>query len=127
MKRCGSWIQLPPAFTVCARPNPFFVQLTSSLSCHFLCSVDCGAFWLAPDVTPFGKISDGRLLLPGMTFLNVEYWKTNSLTVERPITRLSFALTELNVFVLVAHDEGAARSPAPFGDEFVSRPTRSAM
>src|ERR1700704_5225179 len=124
MNRRGSCSQFTPALKLCARPRPAAVQLTSSRNCHFVCSVDWGAFGLAPEVTPFGNWRYGRLLLPGITFLNVATWKMNSFSFDRPITQLSFALIELKSLVLVDHVDGAARSAGPFGCELLSRPYR---
>src|SRR3954466_6865071 len=122
MNRRGSWSQLPPALKLCASPGPPVVQLTSSRICHFVCSVVCGAFGFAPAVTPFGNCRNGRLLLPGIAFLKLAYWKISSFSIERPITQLSFAFPESNWLLLVDHMEGAARSAVPCGCELESCP-----
>src|SRR6266550_195345 len=123
MKSRGSCTQFTPALKLCASPPfPDAVQLTSSRNCHFTCSVVCGAFWLAPDVTPFGKVRLGRGLLPGIALLKLAYWTMSSFSFARPKTQLSFALIELYVLVLVDQLDRATRSPAPIGEEVVSRP-----
>src|SRR6266550_440009 len=116
MNRRGSCSQLPPAFKLCSRPpNRRGVQLTSSRSCHLVCSVVCGADPFAPPITPLGKISTGSVVLPGIPLSNVESWTISSFSFVPPNTQLSFALSEWNVLVLVDHAECAARGPAPLG------------
>ena len=101
---------------------PVTLQEKSSRNCHFVCSVVCGVFGLAPPVTPFGKISHGSVLLGGMSFPKSAYWKMNSFSVEPPSTQLWFTLIELKVFWLVLHADGAVRRPAPYGCELLLRP-----
>ena len=85
-------------------------------------AVVCGVFGLAPLRTPFGKISHGSSLLSGMWLPKSAYWKMNSFSFEPLSIQLWFTLIELNVFSLVLHAEGALRSVAPYGWEFVLRP-----
>ena len=84
MKRRGSCTQFTPALKLCASPAmPVAVQLTSSRNCHLTCSVVCGAFGLAPDVTAFGNWRNGSVLLPGIAFLKFANWKMNSFSFVR--------------------------------------------
>ncbi len=79
-----------------------------------VCSVAWGAEPFAPPITPFGKLSTGCVVLPGMSFRSFSFVPANS--------QLSLALNEWNVLVLVVHVECAARGPAPLGDELPSYP-----
>ena len=122
-KRCGSWIQFAPTLKSWPRPPmPVTLHEKSSLNCHFVCSVACGVFGLAPDRTPFGKISHGSELLSGMLLLKSAYWNTTSFSFAPPITQLWFTLNELNSFLLVLHADCALRSVAPYGCELLLRP-----
>ena len=106
---------------LCSRPpKPRDVQLTSSRSCHFVCSVVCGADAFAPPITPLGKISTGCVVLPGIALSNVETWKISAFSFVPPNSQLSLALSEWNVLVLVDQLECAASGPAPLGVELPS-------
>src|ERR1051325_3115511 len=127
MNRRGSCSQLPPAFKLCSSPpKPRDVQLTSSRSCHLVCSVVCGADPFAPPITPLGKISTGCVVLPGIALSNVETWKIRSFSFVPPKSQLSLKLSEWNVLLLVAQAECATSGHAPLGVQLPSSRYRRA-
>ncbi len=101
---------------------PVTLHEKSSRNCHFVCSVACGVFGLAPIATVLGNSSYGSELLSPIPFAKFAYWKMNSFSRDPPSTQLWFALIELNVFVLVLQELGTNRRPAPYGCVFVFRP-----
>src|SRR5687767_13403 len=104
---------------------PLFVQDTTSLNCHLICSVRCGAMELVPPRGPFATTKDGPVPFAGMSLRNSEYCTTTSFSMDDPANQLWFRLMESKLLVLVAHAEWATFGATPAGCVLWSRAYRS--
>ena len=87
----GALAPLPDAPT--RPPRPAAVQERSLRSCHFVCSVPCGASAFVPARTPLGKRRCGPAPAAAMSLKKSEYWSTSSLRIDPRNPQLRFAFT----------------------------------
>ena len=89
------------------------IQVKSSRNWYLCCSVVWGVLTLWPTVTPFGKVSVGRVEASAMWFRKYENWNTNSLSFPLPSELFRLRLTEWNVFWLSPQLSGGEFGLAP--------------